>query len=610
MPHSKAIVLRHVMFLAGLLALSSVIQVLLVTRATLPAPDTVRFAAVAQSMQQEGLLATLARDGEQPLFPLWMGWVHTTGEKVFGASGVTWAGTAQFAAAVPLVLSLVPLYLLMLRLVGPKAAAVGGLLFCVLPEVARLGADGISDTTHLLFFCIALWAIVEYFSAAKGPRRGAVRMARPPLWLLAGGMATGVALLARAETLVLAASLGAALLLFQRTSGWRQTWASLAAASGCFLLGVAVVWGPLLAATDSTAPEAIAARVLGRPGAVPAVSTSPAPETAEIASGWLLDDGRSAAFDIKDRTTSTRRRGLATAIVRFLRELADATGYWVGALALFGAWRLGRWRAAPCDRLLQIFFALFSLATIATAANEGYLAPRHLLPLVVVSIGPAGCGALELAVVLARRLDRRAAGPLRTRWAECPAVGRRRWAGAIVLLAAAACSPQTLLQIHHSRLGHRMAAEWLGEVAPPGSAVLDTQGFTGLYGRRATYPYAEAPAVLGDPRLVYLVVEQRELTRDSRRGQTLRWLLSTAGRKAAEFPPRAARRANHRRVLVYRWYAERFDSQPGPAVRCLKRPVGHPAHEAAHSDSLFTRQEDAFACGNRFAHLSTVPPAR
>jgi len=115
-----------------------------------------------------------------------------------------------------------------------------------------------------------------------------------------------------------------------------------------------------------------------------------------------------------------------------------------------------------------------------------------------------------------------------------------------------------------------MAAEWLERSAPAHGAVVDTHGLTGLYGGRTTVPYERAPAVLGDPRLAYVVLEDRELDYPSRRSLTLRWLLAAAGHKVAEFPPPAARRPNQRRVLVYRWDADRFGRQSGTAVFSLR----------------------------------------
>ena len=214
--------------------------------------------------------------------------------------------------------------------------------------------------------------------------------------------------------------------------------------------------------------------------------------------------GEPASFAAKDPTVSIRRRGYAAASVRFGRKLADAFGYWIGALALFGAWRLRRRRATAGDRFAQVFFVLFSLAAIQFSAAEGYLVPRHLLPLVVAGIASAGFGAVELAP-------------------------RRAASAAIVVLAGIACLPQTWMHLHDSRVGHRAAGEWLGTQAEFPGAVLDTQGWTGLYSGRGTYPYENAPAALRDPHLAYVVLQRGEFDRQSARSRTLRWLIETAG---------------------------------------------------------------------------------
>jgi len=572
MPPSHAPAIRHVMVVLGLLAVSGLVQLVVIARSTVPALDAVRFARYAQSIDREGLLPTLLREYEQPLFPAWVWAVHRGAEHLGERESVSWAGCVQVAAAVPLVLALVPLYFGVMRLVGRRAAAAGCLLFCVLPEVARLGADGISDTTHLLFFCTAFWAVAEYF----GPTRqtGDART-RPPLWLLVAGLAVGMALLARAEVLVLAGALGVALVLFQWQPARRQSWPSLAAGSACFLLGLAAVWGPFLTLNCSLTPEAALARVLGRAPAAQTPLPCPALEADRLAAGWHLDDGRPASFDLKDRTTSIRRRGYGAAVLRFARELADATGYWIGALALFGAWRLGRIRPGAGDRFVQLFFVMYCLAALHTAATEGYLASRHLLALVVPAVGCAGYGACQLGA-WARGLSRFSALPLLGVRRPSKAVvqetpisvsfqNHRRLTWVVVALCAAACLPQTVMRIHYSREGHRMAAEWLEHSAPAQGAVLDTHGLTGLVSGRTTVPYERAPAVLGDPRLAYVVLEGQELDYPSRRSRTLRSLLA-AGRKVAEFPPPTVRRPNQRRVLVYRWDADRFDRRRGSPI--------------------------------------------
>ena len=502
-------------------------QVVVIRRATVPGLDAVRFVRIAQSIDRHGLLPTLRTEREQPLFPVWVWAVHCGVERVAGESADTWATAVQLAAAVSLVLTIVPLYFLVLRLAGRAAATAGGLFFCLLPEVSRLGADGISDSTHLLFFCVALWAIVEYYR----PERAAI-------WLTLAGVATAAGLLARAEVAVLAVALAATMVAFQFLSKRRQPWPTVALAGGGYVLGAAVVLGPYLAALGDLSPRAAVARVLGR---------YEVEETSADWNRWCLPGGEEAAFDVKERTISLRQRGYAAAAGRFVKKLADGFGYWIGALALYGMWTLRRGGASAADRFVQVFFVLFSAVAIRFAAREGYLDARHLLTLVVAGMAAAGYGAMELGRRIADRFTD----------GQTARTGRSlRWS--VVAVACAACLPQVTDRLHENRQGHRAAAAWLATEADAPGAVLDTRGLTGLYSGRKTYTYAEVRAALGDPSLAFVVLERRELHYDSPRARTLRWLIETAARPVGQFPDAAGRSSKQRPVLVYRWYPERL----------------------------------------------------
>ena len=588
---------RHLLIVAGLLGLAGLVQVLVIRRAATTGLDAVRFVEIARSIDRQGLLETVWADREQPLFPVWVWVVHGGLQRTRGEFPSIWAVSAQSAAAVPLVLAVVPLYLLLLRLVGGAAAAAGSFFFCLLPEVARLGADGISDSTHLLFFCVAFWAMVEYLGRRKGEGgRGKAKGGRwtgtfsgracPPLWLLLAGVAVAMAALARAEVLVLAAALGLSLAVFQLLPGHREPWGRLAAACVCFLLGLVVVWAPYLVATGAVTPRTAIGRILGRQRVELQIPRHAGVRTTDI---WRLPDGEPMSFDAKERSVSLRQRGYPAAVVRFGKKLADAAGYWIGALALLGAWRLrgiragsqegcnGMGRASAGDRFVQVFFLLFSVIVIRFTATEGYLVPRHLLTLVVAGMGAAGCGALELGALLAS-VAQGAKEQCRMQNAECR-MQNGAWSvtcrvdpvlrafcilhssfciKVVVAVAGIACLPQTLIRLHDSRLGHRAAGQWLARQGDPSSTVLDTQGWSGLYSGRETYVYEETPAALGDPHLAYLVFEGREVGYQSGRSRTLRWLIESAAEPVAEFPDPATRSPNQEPVVVYRWHAERF----------------------------------------------------
>jgi len=537
---------RPVVILVALLALSCLVQVVVIRRATTTARDSVRFVGIAQRIDQAGLLDTIRSEREQPLFPAWVWLLHGAYWRCAGESPTVWADSVQLAAAIPLVLAIVPLYFSILRLIGPRAAIAGSFFFCLLPEVSRLAADGISDSTHLLFFCTAFWAMVEYFGKHREPQADA--RSGSPWWLILAGVATALAALARVEVLVLAAALGAMLAGLQLQAARRLRWKTCLSAGGGYLLGLAVIFGPFLAAVDALSPRAAVARVLGR--ADVKESTNETPTAFNSGADWRLDGGEPASFDEKERNVSIRQRGYAAAIVRFVRKLARAFGYWIGAVALFGAWRLSRRGADRLDRFVQVFFLMFSLIAVWFSAVEGYLDPRHLLPLVAVGMGSAGYGACELGRHLHGFLLKTSNATTTTH----PVAA----ATTVVLVAGFACLPRTLAPLHDSRLGHRQAARWLAACDDPSGAVIDTHGWTGLYSGRKTYAFADAAARLGDPRLAYLVLQSEELTHASPRSRTLQWLIDTAGQRLAEFPDPAAREPDQQPVLVYRGNADRF----------------------------------------------------
>jgi len=537
---------RHLLIVLLLLVLSSLLQALVIHRAAAPSLDAVRFATIARAMDQQGLVSVLTTEHEHPLFPLWVSIVHRWQVCVTGDAPSSWATSVQLAASISAVFCVVPLYFMLLRLVGTGPATAAASLFCILPEVARLGADGISDSTHLLLLCIALCAIVHWLTGRESelpcpqspipslratvhhaPNRGACS------WFAVAGLATGLALLTRKESLVLIVALAIALALLQTSPHRRLPWAVLARASSCYILGMALALAPHgLAAwpgqNTSLANGAIADSV---------VAPVPSPDGA-----GLLPGGEPMSFAAKEPTRSIRHRGYPAAAMRLVHKLADGFGYWIGTLALAGLWWRRQHAARDVDGFLGIFFALFSAAALQFSATEGYLEARHLLALVAVGMGMSGYGAWELG----RRLARSACP-----W---PIAGHpTRLAWIVVVLAAAACLPQTLRPLHASRLGDRAAAEWLQSHAGPREAILDTQGWTLLYSDRLAYRFDDGPRALADPRLAYVVLQPKETLFDSPRSRTLRHLAQKCGPPVATFPNPGSTVSKEHTVAVYKW---------------------------------------------------------
>ena len=420
-------------------------------------------------------------------------------------------------------------------------------------------------------------------TSGRGVTGRASGAGRSPMWLLVAGTLAALAVLARAEALMLPAALVVALLAFQLRARRRQPWSRLATAIGCLALGCGLVFGPYLAAVGATSPRTAVARILGQ-YEPEGQAESPGPASTVGATGpsvWRLADDEPMSFAPKETTISLRRRGYAAATIELAEESAEAFGYVIGALALLGVWRLRRQLVRPVDRFAQIYCLLFASAVLHFAANEGYVSARHLLTLVVIGVGPAGYGAIALGVWIAgrkpagapdeapsggKRGQVQSAGTaratygrrpgLRTNWARAFSPSRIAWA--TVLVAAAVCLVEAVEPLHASRLGHRLAAEWLAREAAAPGLVLDTRGWTGLYSGRVTYRYEDAQAAVSHPRLAYVVLERRELEYASRRSRTIARLLDVAARPVATFPDPQRVLPGQHAVVVYRWEADRF----------------------------------------------------
>jgi 4-amino-4-deoxy-L-arabinose transferase-like glycosyltransferase len=537
---------RDLASVLSLIGLSCLVQAWSIYQSVVPAPDAVRYVTMAQAMARERLVEALRHEPEQPLFPalVWLSKVLLT--QIGFVSSADWATAAQVAAAAPLILTVIVVYGLSRRLVGRAAALAGGAFFCLLPEFSRLGASGISDSVHLLWLTLAVWAAVIFFTSKSS---GAWNAA----WIFGSGVCTGVALLARAEALLFPLVLAPALALLPGRTDIHKLWKSRCAAVAALVCGLIVVLMPYLWVSDALGPKSAVARLLGGKGLKEALPLNlsdmsaievPIADTA----AWMLPDGRQMIFGRKDFSQSNRIHGYGPAGKELLAELALASLYGIGGLALFGLWTARRHLNRPVHWFLMSFATVYLLAMWQMAAHRGYLSGRHLLIVVVLGLGWAGFGALRLGKLAGILWQSRAQ---LTRFQFGPAI---RWS--VVLLAAVSCLPRALRPFNFQFTAHRQAVDWLAAREEQGGAVLDSRGWTALYSGRKTYRYEAARTAYRDPQLTYVIVEQLELEMKSDRGDTLRQLLAQAGEPLARFAdPRAA---PQQAVYVYRWLPQRF----------------------------------------------------
>jgi hypothetical protein len=439
--------------------------------------------------------------------------------------------------------------------VSTTAAIVAASFGCVLTVIARLGADGLSDSTHLALLTIALWAIASALSGnvLSGNVLSGNAQARPAFWpaglrLVAAGVALACAQLTRVEAAVVAPTFILALAI-EAFIAKRVAPAKAALAAASLVVGMAIVFGPyLIASRPGTAADAVS-RLWGRRGpsertplnARPGNATAPA---VSIKPDWRLADGQPMAFGRKDTASSMRFHGLAAAIRELGRELAQSLNYVLGLLALAGLWFSRSRIRRPVDLFLALLVTFYVGCVLAVAGTQGYLAGRHVLLVVWLTLPWAGAGVCSLGERLAAWMATRQHAPRR---AQLNIAARL----ALSIGVGGACLATTLVPLHSSHGGHERAIEWLATEADDG-AVLDSAGYTALYSGRKTYRYAAAADAFRDPDLAYLVIQQGELTAPTARGATMRELLGHYAEPAAIFAPPEGRSAA-RTVMLFRW---------------------------------------------------------
>lgn len=563
---------RHLATLAVLPLVVAAIQAWCVWHAVVPAQDAVRFVTLARAMQEHGVLDVVCATHDEPLFPLLVYGVHSAAELVAGPNAISWLAAAQWTAAAAVVLTIFPLYGLMLCVVPWHAAIAGGIFYAALGSLARLGADGIADSTHLLLLTTAMlmatvaWKGLDRIAGTDPSLPEALESATAStvhpiaglavyvaLGCIAAGLVAALAMLARAEAVLLVPAWLA--VLVSRIAWRRGRRAATLAAAISWSAGWLAVLLPYLYVSEVPNLTVAAARLTAQPSGAAGLNELGKPEHRPLKTRRMRTaEGERLSFERKDPETSLRREGWLAAGREFLKELPGAFHYWIGALAVVGLATLpacGRHRLA--DRFIWSFWIVYSIAVVTAASYLGYLATRHVLPLVMLGFGPAGLGAMTVGAWLMRAFKQGEARATASATNTLPAASLASWA--VVAAVTVACLTRTLPPLHVGREPHRQAAEWIAQQQTPGR-VLDTRGWTGLITGRETYTYERAPLAWADPHLAFVVLEQHELTRDTTRSRTLATLLEQAGQQVATFPNPSG--GDGKGVTVYRWFPERL----------------------------------------------------
>ncbi len=406
---------------------------------------------------------------DHPIYPLAVAAAH---RMVADPGPAGWQGAAQLAAVLAGLLLVAPVYLIALELFGDRSAWLGTALTFAVPLTSQVAADGLSESTFLLFWSWGVWTALRFL------RDGAFGWLPPTIAF------AGLAYLTRPEGLLLPAALVATLavvpLLRSTRLNWPRWWASV-----LFLtVGPLLVVGPFALSKGGLGTKPAIARLLG---------TAPPSPAGAVERQRPLEAGQSAL----------KTAGLAVkAVAAALREAVTPP---LLVLSLVGLVGLGRARAGSRAFLFTTIIAIAAmLALVRLYATGGYCTARHAMVVQFLLVPMAGFGLVDLfdQVAIPARWLGQGEGRLRAGPAVCLAV----LGGLAAYLAPGLAAP-----INESFVGYREAGAYVAEHVGPDERVTDLTGWSLFYGERPGYTFANLIEAPGDPGSRWVVARAAHL---------------------------------------------------------------------------------------------------
>jgi hypothetical protein len=376
--------------------------------------------------------------------------------------------SCQVASTAAGVLLVLPMYLLGRSLYGRFAGFASAGLFQVLPVVARVTSDGLSESLYLLCAATALGFGV------RGVRH------RSTLNFLLCGMTTGLAYLVRPEGLIVSLTIGVVVGGLDLLRRWpRDVAAGRLLALG---VGVGIAATPYMlligGVSNKASTNELWNRIKGNPrsnlGAWDS-SHSQSAGSPVLFAAWYdpARDGGQSIWAAKAVATEVWKSS------HFLPCVVPLIG-----LGVVGLGRLRRKVLGEPEHAVLPLLGLINLAVLFVLALKiGYVSERHTLLIVLVACMMTAA-ALE---PIGRDLL-----PLR----NGPA-----WLLAAVL---ATGLPAALRPLHENRIGHYHAGKFLAATAGPGDVVVDPFSWALFYSGRTLYHVTDDPP---DAPVIYAVWE-------------------------------------------------------------------------------------------------------
>jgi hypothetical protein len=402
-------------------ALALLIGLYLVVTTVIVSKDSVTFIQYAKTMEQN-FRQTVAGNAQHPGYPFLILSFHKFIEIFGGGSSLySWIYSAQTVAFLSFMAALAALYAVGVILVGKKESFWAVLVLLLLPDVAHIGADALSDWPHLFFLS---WGFLMLLLAVKNEK-----------WQLLGavGVLTGCSYLVRPE--------GIQLLIYTTICLIGALWLKrnlTAKQIGMMVLILVIVFAaivlPYMYAKKAVFPK----------------------KPLDFVLPSLAADNTDTGRDYFHSTFSILER-VFNAIVALFKRSSEILMYF-----FFPFWVTGlcyRFYKRHTNYLEKIFVSSVIILNIAVLVwlhiRYGYISRRHTLPLVCFTVFYVPVGIDVVAGWIAQRFHNKESEQ------RPVATVSRTWFFVILSIGIISCIPKLCRPVGSDKKAYLEAAKWL-----------------------------------------------------------------------------------------------------------------------------------------------------
>lgn len=452
-------------WLSFALVLTLAVETTVALRSPAIALDSVTFIEFAQALPRDPIGAMRAQD-QHPGYPALVLAAHALVNGLAPTGSATpesWIVAGRLVSILAGAGCVLLVWLIARRMYCDRVADIAALLAAGLPALRQNAADALSDTPHLCGYLAAAWL------AQEGLARRSWR------WLFASGAASGCAFWIRPEGLSVALVVGAILIahLARNLRSPRVAGVSLFALA----CGTLLVVGPyvILAGKLTSKKDPLATSQKPAGFELPYMTAPPLPD---LAANQAKQDATAAiaelhippAVAISPPPSGGILARIPGALKKYFEELGYGFGYVVWIPWFAGHFAPYRLRPLRSSLLLLLGLGLLhSALVIWLEITAGYLAHRHVMPIIAIAT-PAAAAGVELFGRGFGALVRRSA------WAP-------QWALTISLVLVAIATPFGTRPINAVATPVVEASDWIRRQSSPGQTLLANSAYPRFYSR-------------------------------------------------------------------------------------------------------------------------------